>query len=133
VVKSWIPKATQIGQLEIFAAPIALDTWKGLFANTRAIFFVDNNSALSSLTKGYSPRLDSVQIVGDFWLRACKLQMQCWFERVESESNLSDGPSRFDFDLIKTLGGQYCKPGTDLLSQTPLRDPSHWFATVPSD
>ena len=127
VVASWIPKQTQIGQLEIFAAPVALDTWGPLLVGQEVFLFVDNTSALASLTKGFSPRADSVKLVGDFWLRACKLQLNAWIERVESKSNLSDGPSRFDAALVESLGSVFTEPSTTLISVHPCRDPMEWF------
>ena len=106
---------------------MALDTWAPLLQGQEVFLFVDNTSALASLTKGFSPRADSVKLVGDFWLRACKLQLHAWIERVESKSNLSDGASRFDTALVEALGSVFTEPSTTLLSVTPCRDPLQWF------
>eukprot|EP00972_Heterocapsa_arctica_P021723 3195128-Heterocapsa_arctica.AAC.1 len=53
VVRQWIPKKQMIGQIELFAGPLAL----------------------AALVKGYSPKRDSSRIVGDFWLLAAKFQL----------------------------------------------------------
>ena len=69
VVAGWIPKKSQMGQLEIFVGPVALDTWSDHLAEQEVIHFVDNDSVVACLVKGYSPKVDSVALVGDYWLR----------------------------------------------------------------
>ena len=94
VVQKWIPKKTQIGQLEIFAGPVALDTWSELLQNKKVIHFIDNDAASASLIKGYSPTVDSCELVGEYWIRAAALRMSVYIDRVESKSNIADAPSR---------------------------------------
>ena len=105
VVATWLPKKTQIGQLEIFAAPVAIDTWAPFLTDSETLLFIDNTSALASLIRGYSPKEDSCKMVGDFWLRAAKHKIYFFLDHVESKSNLADGPSRFDSTLMSSLGG----------------------------
>jgi hypothetical protein len=129
VVSDWIPKQTQIGQLEAFAAPVALDTWAHLLQGREVILLIDNTSAMHSLIKGYSPKLDTVKLVGDFWLRAARLGLDVFIDRVESKSNIADGPSRLDISLVESLGYRFVPPTTTLLSAAPCRDPFLWFQT----
>ena len=129
VVSDWIPKQTQIGQLEVFAAPVALDTWKHILQGREAILLIDNSSAMHSLIKGYSPKLDTVKLVGDFWLRAAQLGLDVFVDRVESKSNIADGPSRLDISLVESLGYRFVPPTTTLLSAVPCRDTFLWFQT----
>ena len=127
VVAAWIDKKTQMGQLEIFAGPVASDTWGPLLQDAQVIHFVDNDSATSCLVKGYSPKEDSCKLVGDYWLRAAARRMNVYIDRVESKSNIADGPSRWDFKLLEQLGAVFHQPKTDVLLSPPSSNPWFWF------
>ena len=110
IVQRWIPKQTFMGQLEILAGPIALSTWAGELSNRRCLHFVDNDSASACLVKGYSPRSDSCELVGVYWLEASASKVDPYIERVESKSNLADGPSRFDDTELTCMGSSVVAP-----------------------
>ena len=95
LVQTWIPKQTQMGQLEVLAAPCALHTWGSQLKGQQVIHFIDNNAAASCLVKGYNPKTDSTPLIGDYWTTAAHHGIDIYIDRVESKSNLSDGPSRF--------------------------------------
>ncbi len=73
VVDTWLAKKTQIGQLEVFADPVALDTWAPLLRDAQVLIFIDNTSAMSSLIKGYSPKHDSCKLV--YVIFGCALRL----------------------------------------------------------
>ena len=127
IVDTWIEKKTQIGQLELFAGPLALDTWADILEDTQLLHFVDNDSATASLVKGYSPKVDSCKIVGDYWLRLAKLKCFSYIDRVESKSNPADGPSRGDSTLMNELEAIYVSPQTTFVQHPPATDPFFWF------
>ena len=104
-----------MGQLELLAAPFALATWSTKAQQRPILFFLDNDSASSNLIKGYSPKVDSSVIVGEFWLMAASLKSSIYIDRVESKSNLADGPSRLNFDELYQMGGRWKEPNTDRL------------------
>ena len=89
-----------MGQLEILAGPAALLTWPDILRNNQVIHFIDNDSAAANLVRGYSPKVDSSALVGEYWLTAAQLGVDIYIDRVESKSNLADGPSRFDLDIM---------------------------------
>ena len=124
-VARWIPKETYMGQLEILAGPIALRTWADSLRETRCLHFVDNDSASASLVKGYSPRSDSCELVGIYWLQAAQIPVDIYIDRVESKSNLSDEPSRFSDTLLLSLGSTPVTPiiPPELHTESPLA----WF------
>ena len=126
LVHSWLPRQNYMGQLELLAGPFALSTWPRRLESRSTILFVDNDSAASNLVKGYSPQVDSAAIAGEFWLHASALRANIYVERVESKSNLSDGPSRHEFDLLISMGGVWTDPSLDGLTR-PTVDPSQWF------
>eukprot|EP00435_Cladocopium_sp_Y103_P058671 s40_g20.t1 len=110
LVQKWLPKKSFMGQLELLAAPCAFETWAEHLQSREVILFTDNDSAAANLVKGYSPQVDSSSIVGEFWLLASRLRAHVYVDRVESKSNLADGPSRFSFSEIVALGGTWTSP-----------------------
>ena len=122
VVETWIQKTSYMGQLEILACPVAVATWQHRLHQRRVLLFVDNDSAASNLVRGYSPKTDSSALVGQFWLLASQAKTEIYIDRVESKSNLSDGPSRLDFELVSHLGALEVSPNSSFLSH-----PFPWF------
>ena len=81
---------------------------------------------LPTLSKGYSAQVDSAAIVGHFWLLAASLKLDVYIDRVESKSNIADGPSRNEFALVELLGAEWTPPvDTQLVS--PSIHPDAWF------
>ena len=99
-----------MGQLEILACPIALNTWPTILHNRQVLLFIDNDAAAACLVRGYSPRHDSCALGGDFWLAASSSRLSVYIDRVESKSNLADGPSRLVFDLMYKLQAVWTEP-----------------------
>ena len=104
-----------MNQLEILAGPLALQTWSPNLRGRQIIHFVDNDAAASSLVKGYSPKADSCALAGSYWILAAKHEIESYIDRVESKSNLADGPSRVNFDLMASLQASFTQPIVDLL------------------
>ena len=128
IVSRWLHKESYMGQLELLAAPFAFSTWRDQVRNRSIILFIDNDSAAASLVKGYSPKLDSGAIVGEFWLLAAKLKAHVYIDRVESKSNIADGPSRNLFDEVQALGGHWTSPQTGTFGE-PFSSLPSWFGT----
>ena len=128
IVSRWLQKESYMGQLELLAAPFAFSTWQDRIQNRSLILFIDNDSAAASPVKGYSPKVDSGAIVGEFWLLAAQLRVHVYIDRVESKSNLADGPSRNQFDEIKGLGGSWTSPRTGAFGE-PISSLPSWFGT----
>lgn len=115
-----------MGQLEILAGPLAISTWHNLIHRRQLIHFVDNDSAASCLVKGYSQKTDSSALVGTYWLAVSDCQAEPYIDRVESKSNLADGPSRLAFQEVLDLGSKFVSPIVEML-MSPLSLTSHWF------
>lgn len=123
LVEHWIPKQSYMGQLELLAGPVALSTWSLELANTRVIHFIDNESAAATLVKGYSQKSDSVKIIDEYWQLAAKHCIDSYIDRVESKSNLSDGPSRLEFSELRALDAVCTEPNPFFLF--PCGTPPH--------
>ena len=100
IVDRWLPKATYMNQLETLAAPLALATWSSELAGRDVLHFVDNDGAASSLVKGFSPKQDTSALAGEYWVLAATRRINLYIDRVESKSNLADGPSRQEFAFV---------------------------------
>ena len=118
LVQLWDPKQTYMAQLEILACPLALATWPSILKQRQVLHFIDNDAAAASIVRGYSPKADSSPLVGEYWLRASKANLDIYVDRVESKSNLADGPSRLEFGLMQFLGAQHAPPETSSLGHT---------------
>ena len=93
-----------IYEVELLPLLIALALWGGIFEKCQVVFYVDNDSARAGLIKGAGATSMADAIIECFCARESTLQLKAWFNRVPSHSNISDGPSRSDFSLVKRLG-----------------------------
>ena len=129
VISHWLPRSNHMGQLELLAAPFAALTWAADLENRSVICFIDNDSAAANLVKGYSKQPDSSNLVGEFWLIISSLKASVYIDRVESKSNLADGPSRLRYDSVLSLGAKWKTPNTDRLG-SPTVTPALWSRTT---
>ena len=104
IVDSWFSRSTYMGQLEALACPVALTVWKSLLHNHKLIHWIDNDAVAASIVRGYSPKQDSTWIISEYWSLAAEFGIDVYIDRVESKSNLSDGPSRFDVSSLVAMG-----------------------------
>ena len=110
-----------IGLVELYAILVARMLWRAYIDGSRAIFFIDNNSAMDACIKGTS----GSQPVRRLLLCWEKLEETSrswvWFTRVPSQSNPSDEPSRACFQMMKKLGARRLQALCPL-SSAPLQD-----------
>ena len=95
-----------IHQAELLPVLLSVQGWSSRVAGRRVFSFVDNDAAKFSIISGTSDDLASCDIVDDLWMGVTDLQTHLWVERVPSESNPADGPSRLDMSLMLALGGR---------------------------
>ena len=99
------PKSQYIGQLELLAAVVAYTTFADELRGEHVIHWIDNESAVYSLVKGYSRAPDSARVVNLFHGCVAQLEVTPWIEYVQSDDNIADLPSRGEFELLRALGG----------------------------
>ena len=89
-----IVRKQQIMAVEAFASVAALHTSPDLFKGSDVVWFVDNESAASSLIRGAArpEDIDKISVMAS--LRANRLRSRIWWEWIDSDSNPSDGLSR---------------------------------------
>ena len=83
-----------IGVWEAAAVALCLACFAQELASVIVLMMVDNNGVLGSLVKGYSNCKTTSSIVRSFWAAVAHVGTAPWFEKVQSESNIADAPSR---------------------------------------
>ena len=108
-----MPRTTMINQVECSAGMVSLDTWPELLKDADIIHFLDSNTSLGALIKGSSPVGETTQLVGAYWSRVNRLRCFVWLDRVESGSNIADGPTKFNESLLRDMGAEEVAPQVD--------------------
>ena len=96
LVQHWLRQVGQqiICEAEIFAAVLARWYLNTKYTNRRCIFWIDNDAARLALIKSVSTSVPMLCMAQSFHAFSETDNIQCWFERVASESNIADLPSR---------------------------------------
>ena len=89
-----LPRKTQIFAAEAIAVLTALVLLPGQFAQRELLWFIDNESAVSSLIRGGSKAQDVGHLAAATHLALIEEQCTAWFEWIDSDSNPADGLSR---------------------------------------
>ena len=100
----WIPRKSQIAMVELFATVVALKTFQDRLRGSWSLLFVDSESAQGALVKGYSAKEDLCELVGVFWDLALETQVNLFIDRVPTDSNPADPPSRDALEVGRSLG-----------------------------
>ena len=102
IIARFRPRQQYVGQLEVLAAVAAYTSRPDQLRDRDVIHFIDNVGAYSGLGKGYSPDIDSSRMISVFHTMNAALRSNVWFEYVPSKANISDLPSRNEFELLKS-------------------------------
>ena len=100
----------QIGYQEIAAPWLALATWPELLMDCLWTNYMDNQGSMHSLLNGSCTAPEQNIGAGKFWLRLAEANVDFQAYRVESKSNLADGPTRFDLQWVGRLGASFTPP-----------------------
>ena len=104
LIEKWIPRKSQIAMVEMFATVVALSTFAPWIKDSWSLLFVDSEPVQGALVKGYSSKEDLCQLVGVFWRLALEIQVNLYIDRVPTDSNPADPPSRDQLELGRALG-----------------------------
>ena len=107
IVLHWtdgLSKGTVIGQGERLPVVLAKSTWAAVLRNSRAIFWIDNDSARHCLIRGSGKSESSDALVGTSCSMDGELGCLSWYERVPSPSNIADAGSRLIFEEYSARG-----------------------------
>ena len=93
-----------IHELEVMPVLVSLMIWAGWVSCAPLVHYIDNESSRMALIKGYGETSNSVKLIKAYVNCEADTQVKTWFARVPSFSNVGDGYSRSDVDLVQKLG-----------------------------
>jgi hypothetical protein len=99
-----------ICQAEILSVLQVKLTLTALLQHSRTIWFIDNEAAREGLVRSASGAWASKELLLCVAMADAVCPCINWYARVPSYCNVADGPSRFLFDFVKSLGGRAFVP-----------------------
>ena len=110
IINKWTSSGSKqvIAQAELLTVVAMRYNLRHMLHRKKVIFFIDNEAARFALIKSVSGRSSMQSLASAF--HRCDLSYECfhWIERVASQSNPADLPTRNGTDvLLKMTGGKY--------------------------
>eukprot|EP00971_Amphidinium_carterae_P351614 6492191-Amphidinium_carterae.1 len=111
IVSQLLPRADcQIGFLEFLAVAMALETFSLQIVGTALTVYVDNEGVRAAMHKGSGGTVEVNIAIGKMWMQIALQDVALWTARVESHSNIADGPTRHDLSELERLDATFCAP-----------------------
>ena len=95
--KAWasrVGKQQLVYECELLPYFISLQLWAPLLKGCEVLTFIDNDAARTSLAKSFTRKEEGARIVYDAVDLEESLDVQAFFFRVPTSSNVADGPSK---------------------------------------
>eukprot|EP00438_Fugacium_kawagutii_P021836 Skav226383 [mRNA] locus=scaffold1438:28059:29741:+ [translate_table: standard] len=104
VQRKWLPRKTQIVPVEMIAPILALETFKDRLYGADLILLIDSEAVEAALIKGYSSKSDLCDLISVFWNLVFNLRIRVFIDRVSTDANPADWPSRNDLSTGEKAG-----------------------------
>ena len=104
VVRKWLFRKTQIVPIEMIATVLAIETFKDHLRGKDVLLLINSEAVEASLVKGYSSKQDLCKIIELFWDLALELRISFFIDRISSDSNPADWPSRDQLSIGEAAG-----------------------------
>ena len=101
----------QIMAQEQMAVLLALRTFRKQVAGKMVRVWTDNTGAEHALRNGTARAADHNAIVAATWKAALAFGCSLWVERVPTDENIADLPSREEYRCLEALNALYLAPG----------------------
>ena len=108
--ETWLVRQTQIVPVEMVVPIVALFTFKDRVRNSDLILLIDSESVEGALIKGYSSKTDVCKLVSVFWELALELRVRVFIDRISTDANPADWPSRGDLERGARAGWTTIEP-----------------------
>ena len=126
LIDKWIPRKSQIAMVELFATIAALETFKSQLEGSSTLLFVDSEPVQGALVKGYSAREDMCELVSVFWRCALVLKINLYIDRISTDANPADHPSRNRMEVGESLGWIEIEPKFPFLQRGLVETFGSW-------
>ena len=100
----WLVRKTQIVPVEMVAPILALQTFKERLFGADIILLIDSEAVEAALIKGYSSKEDLCQLISVFWDIVFELKARVFIDRIATDANPADWPSRDDLRTGEQAG-----------------------------
>ena len=100
----------QIMSLEMLAVLVSLSTHKERISGRRVVLWSDSTGAEHATRRGSSSKADHNTIVHRVWAYAYQHDIKLWIERVGTDDNVADNPSRANDPLMVYIGAKWSEP-----------------------
>ena len=122
VVEEWAcgGRRQLVFEAEVLPYLLALACWSKLMEKRHVLIFVDNDGARHSWIKGSADSVHAMRMIHKGTLLEAQLEVQPYFCRVPTMSNIADGPSRLDFRMCFALGAEEFKVPMDILRKCAI-------------
>ena len=109
--KSWFTQRAdkQIFGLEALAVVLGLESFRDELRDKHVSIYTDNAGVLGALTKGSTKEPDHNTMVHLLWHRIAVDKLGVWFNRVPTDDNIADGPTRRWFDALSKMCAERCR------------------------
>ena len=110
IEEQWLERTTQIMPIEMIAPVVALSSFSDRVVGADIILLIDSEAVEAALVKGYSSREDMCHIISVFWDLALELRCRIFIDRVSTDANPADWPSRSRLDIGERAGWSTIDP-----------------------
>jgi len=100
----------QIGFQELLGVVLILGTFSSLLTGKLWVGFGDNDGVQYALARGGGHNPESNMIIGKIWMQLATFDTDLHAARVDSESNIADGPTRDSFELLTRVQASFVEP-----------------------
>ena len=90
--------------VESTAVVVAMETFGEILRGKRVLWMIDSEAVLGAIVKGYSDRFDICNTTALFWEMVRSRDVEVYADRIPTDGNLSDGPSRGSWRIAAESG-----------------------------
>ena len=106
--KNYIGQAEVLGALAVYLSVEKFEgDLAGLLSGRRVLHFIDNQGALANCISCSSKDDDCAWMVHRLAISTARMACAPWFDYVRSKANIADLPSRWDFELLESMGSTW--------------------------